>query len=194
VGRKVYYLLATGNMISSTGIDMMQVSGYSVVADKINFLRFTTHFRSVHRGQFFTEMKTTTVRKLLPENWGFLCPVHTPDGGPCGLLNHLAAPAMVVSHPVSEADFARTAARAARPAGAEAEARDEAAEEDEGGAGAGAGAGGSGRSGRCGGGGEPAERQEAQARGGRDSVRERPCFQYQVRRKESGALPCIFGH
>lgn len=35
-------------------------------------------------------MKTTTVRKLLPESWGFLCPVHTPDGGPCGLLNHLA--------------------------------------------------------------------------------------------------------
>jgi DNA-directed RNA polymerase I subunit RPA2 len=34
-------------------------------------------------------MKTTTVRKLLPEAWGFLCPVHTPDGAPCGLLNHI---------------------------------------------------------------------------------------------------------
>ena len=22
---------------------------------------------------------------------GFLCPVHTPDGTPCGLLNHLAS-------------------------------------------------------------------------------------------------------
>ena len=22
---------------------------------------------------------------------GFLCPVHTPDGAPCGLLNHLSA-------------------------------------------------------------------------------------------------------
>lgn len=22
---------------------------------------------------------------------GFLCPVHTPDGSPCGLLNHLTA-------------------------------------------------------------------------------------------------------
>ena len=29
------------------------------------------------------------VRKLLPESWGFICPVHTPDGAPCGLLNHL---------------------------------------------------------------------------------------------------------
>ena len=34
-------------------------------------------------------MKTTTVRKLLPEAWGFTCPVHTPDGSPCGLLNHI---------------------------------------------------------------------------------------------------------
>jgi DNA-directed RNA polymerase I subunit RPA2 len=36
-------------------------------------------------------MKTTTVRKLLPEAWGFLCPVHTPDGAPCGLLNHITS-------------------------------------------------------------------------------------------------------
>ena len=31
------------------------------------------------------------MRKLLPESWGFMCPVHTPDGSPCGLLNHLTA-------------------------------------------------------------------------------------------------------
>ena len=41
------------------------------------------------------------MRKLLPESWGspsfckllisgFICPVHTPDGAPCGLLNHLS--------------------------------------------------------------------------------------------------------
>lgn len=106
VGRKVSYLLATGNLISSSGLDLMQTSGFTVVADKINFMRFTTHFRSVHRGQFFSEMKTTTVRKLLPENWGFLCPVHTPDGAPCGLLNHLAASCTVVAHPLSEVSFA----------------------------------------------------------------------------------------
>ena len=44
----------------------------------------------MHRGAFFAELKTTTVRKLLPEAWGFLCPVHTPDGSPCGLLNHFS--------------------------------------------------------------------------------------------------------
>jgi DNA-directed RNA polymerase I subunit RPA2 len=43
-------------------------------------------------------MKTTTVRKLLPESWGFVCPVHTPDGGPCGLLNHLSASCRLLTH------------------------------------------------------------------------------------------------
>lgn len=28
-------------------------------------------------------------------NSGFLCPVHTPDGSPCGLLNHMAASCQV---------------------------------------------------------------------------------------------------
>ena len=27
---------------------------------------------------------------------GFLCPEHTPDGSPCGLLNHLAATCQVL--------------------------------------------------------------------------------------------------
>lgn len=39
------------------------------------------------------------VRKLLPESWGFFCPVHTPDGSPCGLLNHFTALCRVVTHP-----------------------------------------------------------------------------------------------
>lgn len=34
-------------------------------------------------------MRTTEARQLLPDAWGFICPVHTPDGSPCGLLNHL---------------------------------------------------------------------------------------------------------
>lgn len=90
VGQGLDYFLSTGNLVSPTGLDLQQAAGFTVVAEKINFLRFISHFRMVHRGAFFAEMKTTTVRKLLPESWGFLCPVHTPDGSPCGLLNHLA--------------------------------------------------------------------------------------------------------
>ena len=90
VGKKLEYLLATGNLKSQSGLDLMQMNGYSFIAEKLNNMRFVSHLRSVHRGAYFTEMKTTTVRKLLPENWGFLCPVHTPDGGLCGLLNHMS--------------------------------------------------------------------------------------------------------
>lgn len=72
------------------------MSGYTIIAEKLNFYRYIAHFRSIHRGAFFAELKTTTVRKLLPESWGFLCPVHTPDGSPCGLLNHLSHTCEVV--------------------------------------------------------------------------------------------------
>lgn len=90
IGQALDYFLSTGNLVSPSGLDLQQISGYTVVAEKINFYRFISHFRMVHRGSFFAQLKTTTVRKLLPESWGFLCPVHTPDGSPCGLLNHLS--------------------------------------------------------------------------------------------------------
>jgi DNA-directed RNA polymerase I subunit RPA2 len=90
MGQKLEYFLATGNIVTNTGMDLQQMTGYTIVAEKLNFYRYLSHFRCVHRGAFFAELKTTTVRKLLPEAWGFLCPVHTPDGAPCGLLNHLA--------------------------------------------------------------------------------------------------------
>lgn len=101
VGKKVSAFLSTGNIVSTTGLDLMQVSGYTIVAERLNFLRFCSHFRSVHRGSFFMEMKTTAVRKLLPDQWGFLCPVHTPDGGPCGLLSHLSLQCLPMTHPAS---------------------------------------------------------------------------------------------
>lgn len=63
---------------------------------------YLSHFRSIHRGAYFAELRTTTVRKLLPESWGFLCPVHTPDGSPCGLLNHFTAACRCVARAGSE--------------------------------------------------------------------------------------------
>ena len=96
IGKRAEYLLATGNLVSRTGMGLSQTNGFSIVAERLNFLRFISHFRSVHRGAYFQELRTTTVRKLLPDSWGFMCPVHTPDGAPCGLLNHLAAACEIV--------------------------------------------------------------------------------------------------
>lgn len=76
---------------------MLQNTGLCVVADKLNFIRYLSHFRCIHRGAAFAKMRTTSVRKLLPESWGFLCPVHTPDGEPCGLMNHMTAICEIVA-------------------------------------------------------------------------------------------------
>eukprot|EP00795_Rhopilema_esculentum_P014271 gene14271-5300_t len=103
VGKQMEYFLATGNLLSRTGLGLMQTAGFAVVADKLNFMRYLSHFRCVHRGAFFSQMRTTSVRKLLPEAWGFFCPVHTPDGAPCGLLNHLTASCEVVNTPIPKA-------------------------------------------------------------------------------------------
>lgn len=97
LGQALDYFLSTGNLVSPSGLDLQQTSGFTVMAEKINFYRFISHFRMVHRGSFFAQLKTTTVRKLLPESWGFLCPVHTPDGSPCGLLNHLAHKCLITT-------------------------------------------------------------------------------------------------
>ncbi|KAG9232334.1 hypothetical protein BJ875DRAFT_486182 [Amylocarpus encephaloides] len=110
VGVKLDYFMSTGNLVSPTGLDLQQVSGFTVVAEKINFLRFISHFRMVHRGAFFAQMKTTTVRKLLPESWGFMCPVHTPDGSPCGLLNHLSHKCMIQISPLDVSSVPRLVA------------------------------------------------------------------------------------
>lgn len=111
IGGLLDYFLSTGNLVSPTGLDLQQTSGFTVVAEKINFYRFISHFRMVHRGSFFAQLKTTTVRKLLPESWGFLCPVHTPDGSPCGLLNHLAHKCKINTRDLDVSSLPRTVAQ-----------------------------------------------------------------------------------
>ncbi|CAB3408318.1 unnamed protein product [Caenorhabditis bovis] len=98
ITRGLAYFLATGNLVTRVGLALQQDTGFSVIAERINQLRFVSHFRAIHRGAFFMEMRTTDVRKLRPEAWGFICPVHTPDGAPCGLLNHLTASCRIVTH------------------------------------------------------------------------------------------------
>lgn len=70
IGARLANFLATGNLVSPSGLDLQQASGFTIVAEKLNWLRYISHFRCIHRGAFFAELKTTTVRKLLPESWG----------------------------------------------------------------------------------------------------------------------------
>ncbi|XP_013141765.1 PREDICTED: DNA-directed RNA polymerase I subunit RPA2 [Papilio polytes] len=90
--------LATGNA-PSNNVNLAQYKGLTIVAENINRMRYMSHFKAIHRGSFFMEMRTTEARQLLPDAWGFVCPVHTPDGAPCGLLNHLTVSAQVTQHP-----------------------------------------------------------------------------------------------
>jgi DNA-directed RNA polymerase I subunit RPA2 len=65
IGGALEYFMSTGNLISPTGLDLQQVSGFTVVAEKINFLRFISHFRMVHRGSFFAQLKTEVAARKL---------------------------------------------------------------------------------------------------------------------------------
>ncbi|KAL8452390.1 hypothetical protein Emed_001395 [Eimeria media] len=62
----------------------------SEIAHKMSYFMATGNIRT-------TQLDLQQVRKLLGESWGFLCPVHTPDGAPCGLLLHLAQMAQPVA-------------------------------------------------------------------------------------------------
>lgn len=62
--------LSTGNIRSQSGLGLMQSSGLSIVAENINRMRYMSHFRAIHRGSFFQEMRTTEARQLLPDAWG----------------------------------------------------------------------------------------------------------------------------
>ncbi|KAI4290994.1 DNA-directed RNA polymerase I subunit RPA2 [Pancytospora philotis] len=101
VGSKVSSFLSTGNLTTMSCSDLLQTSGFTIIAERINFWRFASHFESVSRGAFFATLKITSIRKLRPESWGFLCPVHTPDGAPCGLLLHLTKNCHITAVPAA---------------------------------------------------------------------------------------------
>lgn len=89
VGLKIKKLLSNGSLTTNACSDLLQNNGFSIIAERINIWRFASHFESVSRGAFFSNLKITSIRKLRPEGWGFFCPLNTPDGPSCGLLSHL---------------------------------------------------------------------------------------------------------
>ena len=56
------FFTGTGNLPSSTGLGLMQNKGLTIMAENINRMRYMSHFRAIHRGSFFQEMRTTEVR------------------------------------------------------------------------------------------------------------------------------------
>ena len=50
VGQKFEYLLNTGNMVSRSGLDLSQATGFTVVAEKLNFYRYVCCHRGCRRG------------------------------------------------------------------------------------------------------------------------------------------------
>jgi len=100
------FIITTGTFSSGFKSELPQTTGLSVTLERINYGRFFSFFRSIHRGKFFSEMKNTAGRKLLPQSWGFLCPVHTPDGPSCGILNHISFSTLTVfCNPVDNITF-----------------------------------------------------------------------------------------
>lgn len=66
------HFLSTGNIRTPSGLGLLQNSGLTIVVENINRMRYMSHFRSIHRGSFFQEMRTTEARQLLPDAWGKL--------------------------------------------------------------------------------------------------------------------------
>ncbi|KAG5859304.1 DNA-directed RNA polymerase subunit B [Encephalitozoon hellem] len=96
IGHKIDMFLYGGNAVFSSCSDILQKTGFVITAERINFYKYLTNLRSINRGSHISSL-VTDVRKLRPESWGFICPVHTPDGAPCGILLHMAKGAEVVS-------------------------------------------------------------------------------------------------
>lgn len=70
IDSQMEYFLSTGNLKSSSGLGLMQMSGFTIVVENINRTRYMSHFRAIHRGAFFQSMRTTEARQLLPDAWG----------------------------------------------------------------------------------------------------------------------------
>lgn len=84
------YFFTTGNFSTLNTYGLKQLNGFCMNADYINFTMFLSNFRAIHRGVAFTKNTNLEVRQMSPVAFGYICPAHTPDGAPCGILNHMA--------------------------------------------------------------------------------------------------------
>lgn len=102
ISSNIFRILSIGVVTPMSGLP--EVMGFSLPAEFISFSRYLSHFRSIHKGSSKLTGRSIAPRKLHPAGWGFICPVHTPDGTPCGLLLHLTANCKVQESPLPEED------------------------------------------------------------------------------------------
>ena len=63
VGKKFENLLNTGNLVSKSGLDLSQATGFTVVAEKLNFFRWEWQDRS--RACMLVIMLVLSVRRMI---------------------------------------------------------------------------------------------------------------------------------
>ncbi|GJN13824.1 hypothetical protein PR202_gb00571 [Eleusine coracana subsp. coracana] len=61
VGRAIESMLKVGKVNSQSGLDLPQRDGMTIQAERLNFHRYISHFRAVHRGAAFAKMRTTSI-------------------------------------------------------------------------------------------------------------------------------------
>ena len=87
------YALATGNWNIKTGTSFNKSkskSGVSQVLNRLSYQSTLSHIRRVNSPSDKNNCKIVEPRKLNITQYGYICPVETPEGQPVGLVKNLA--------------------------------------------------------------------------------------------------------
>ena len=87
----IKYALATGNWSKSgTGGQQKTKVGTAQVLNRLCYQSYLSHLRRINSPSEKTNGKIVAPRKIHPSQWGYICPVETPEGAPVGLVKNMA--------------------------------------------------------------------------------------------------------
>ena len=86
------YALSTGNWSIKSGSSGNQKSkvGTAQVLNRLCYQSYLAHLRRVNSPSDKNNGKIVAPRKIHPSQWGYICPVETPEGAPVGLVKNMA--------------------------------------------------------------------------------------------------------
>nr|BAS01701.1 second-largest subunit of DNA-directed RNA polymerase I [Lotharella vacuolata] len=93
--RKLKTLVSIGSILMFLKYEPRDF-GNSVILQRFNKISFLSDLDLVHRGMYFKKQIDPAPRKIFLESFGFICPINTPDGVLCGLLNHFCIGTKVI--------------------------------------------------------------------------------------------------